>query len=274
MVKPVEFGGVWRHLGSRDSRCSIGSCRSAWHAARSAFVDQHAGLAHAGGQPLRQPAAIEASPPRPAAISSSVRARSGWRISAASGRHAASTCRETRRAARDRPRAPRARQRRSGGSGGWPANPSRACSIAGAHSCRPRQRALRRVHRPDPAEQAGRRDAQRPAHRDAAGAEPFRRGGAWRATGGVAAPRTARPRDVDLDRTRRRPGRTSWLHHAERQRDRDRRISRIAAGAQHVEPGLGRHRMIGADRAMAAHDQRTMRAGGKIQMPYSFRPNG
>ena len=33
-------------------------------------------------------------------------------------------------------------------------------------------------------------------------------------------------------------------------------IDRIAAGAQRVEPGLRGQRMIGADRAVAAHDQR------------------
>ena len=37
----------------------IGSCTCGWNCVQVAFIDQHAGLAHAGGEAPRQPAAIE-----------------------------------------------------------------------------------------------------------------------------------------------------------------------------------------------------------------------
>ena len=41
-------------------------------------------------------------------------------------------------------------------------------------------------------------------------------------------------------------------------------IDRIAAGAQRVEPGLGGERMVGAHRAVAAHDQNAVVAGREV----------
>src|SRR5262249_32660932 len=43
-------------------------------------------------------------------------------------------------------------------------------------------------------------------------------------------------------------------------RDGDRGVDGVAARTQDVDPGLGRHRMISADRTVAAHDQRTVAA--------------
>ena len=58
MVKPVEFGGV-----CGDAEAAIGDGDRVLHLrlalGQVAFVHQHAGLAHAGGEAPRQPAAIE-----------------------------------------------------------------------------------------------------------------------------------------------------------------------------------------------------------------------
>ena len=50
------------------------------------------------------------------------------------------------------------------------------------------------------------------------------------------------------------------LDHRERERGRDRRIDRVAAGAQRQEPGLRRQRVVRRDGAAPPDDQRPIAA--------------
>ena len=52
--------------------------------------------------------------------------------------------------------------------------------------------------------------------------------------------------------------------HTKRKCDRRGGVDGVAPGAQHIQPNLGRERMIGSDRAIAAHDQSTVCAVGEV----------
>ena len=126
----------------------------------------------------------------------------------------------------------------------------------------PGQGTQSRVHRCQTAQAAGNRDAQRSAHRYATGQEPFRRGSVGRGAGGVPAAGLARLRIMHLEETVATQAGHHRLHHAQGQRDCHRSVDCVAAGAQHVQARLCRQRMVGANRAVAAHDQRAIRTSG------------
>ena len=49
---------------------------------------------------------------------------------------------------------------------------------------------------------------------------------------------------------------------------------RVAAGAQHVEPGLGGDRMVAGDGAVPAHDERAVGADGGLRIGHGTAPDG
>ena len=138
----------------------------------------------------------------------------------------------------------------------------------------PRQFAMRRMHRADTGEQTGRRDAERAADRDAPGMEPFGTCGERCTASRVIAARCRITRGIDLIEAVAAETGHAWLDHAECERNRHRRVHRIAAGTQRVETGLGRQRVVGAHRAVAAHDQNAVIAGRKIHGRFQFSAGG
>ena len=129
------------------------------------------------------------------------------------------------------------------------------------HQLRPGQLAVGGVHGAQPGEAAGHGDAARAGDIEPAG-EHGGAGGGRGGAGGVDHHALAVDQDV-IEAVAADAGHHR-VHHAIGEADRHRRIHRVATGAQHVQPGLGGQRVIGADGAVAAHDQRAMGAGDQI----------
>ena len=135
-----------------------------------------------------------------------------------------------------------------------------ACVMDGfGEQVAPRQTAELAVHRAEAGDHARHRDRHRPGARDAAGIALGGRGKRRRA-GGVEHHGAARPGiEHVIERVAAEP-RHHRLDHRERERGRDRRIDRVAAGAQRQEPGLRRQRVVRRDGAAPPDDQRPIAA--------------
>ena len=123
----------------------------------------------------------------------------------------------------------------------------------------PRQLSVIAMHHAEPGDEARHRDRHRPGARDAAGIA-LRGGFTRRRTGAVddrRAPAGCVEYSVEPVAAEARHHR---LDHRQSQRRRDRRVDRVAAGAQCQQPGLRRQRMIGRDGAAPSDDQRPIAA--------------
>ncbi len=123
----------------------------------------------------------------------------------------------------------------------------------------PRQPAELAVHRAEPGDEARHRDRHRPGARDAAGIALGGRRQRRRA-GGVEHHRTPARGIEDMVEPVAAEPRHHRLDHRERERGRDRRIDRIAAGAQRQQPGLRGQRVVRRDGAATPDDQRPITA--------------
>ena len=116
-----------------------------------------------------------------------------------------------------------------------------------------------RVHAAEAGEFAGNRGAERPGDGDAV-AEAFGRCRLRGGAGGVEDLGDAALGHEHVEEAVAAQAGHHRLAYAQGERGGDRGIHRIAAGPQRIQPGLGRHGVVGADGAVAAHDQRAVAA--------------